>query len=824
MMKTLFGIDGRLGTEARNLSLRLASAWPLWVTLLVVGALGALVWWLYRREKVGLSSRAVGLFTFLRVAAWTLLLLMLFEPELVWDVPEEKSSSLMVILDDSQSMSIADRYDGSGELRHVVRAMWPEMKKYDGTEISDLTTTQQDELAGLKRVDVVNHVLSEKGTGLSEKLAKEFSLEVFTASENLQSAGGESEAGAKTIPKVEPRGAVTRLGDLVREAVGRSGGRVAAVVLVTDGEVNAGEDLESLGRYLGEKKVRVYGMGVGDPREPKDLRIRSAEANRVALLGDMVTVNVALESTGFRGETAQVRLKRDGQPVNLIQGGEEKSSAKVVLAEETMEVEGRKVAKPQKMELGFRADKAGTFTYTVEIEPRREEMVADNNRVDLPVRVVDEKMKVLYIEGLPRWEYRYLKNDLTRDEKIDVSCVLTSADFEFAQEGDLPISYFPSKEEDLFAYDVVIIGDVPRAELNEQQQAMIVKLVEKLGGGMVMIAGEKHAPEEYRGTVIEKMLPVDLDRRGLSAEETSGAYKNKLFKPVLTAEGEVHPETSFLGDVEANKRLWAELPGMFWHYPVARAKPGATVLLTHPEARSNYGPEPLLAVQYYGAGKCAFLGVDETWRWRDRVGDRYETRFWGQVIRDLCQNKLIGKSKRFRVSTSKNEYRLGEKVEVFAQVLDERFEPETKVSVEVELEGPGSERAKMKLGAEANEAGRFHGEFMPQSAGPYRVRLVTTETALPEEAVTHSFLVRPSLLEFQDVSMNEAGLKKLSELTGGRYFHVDEAGELGKALVDLKASSMREMKGELWNSPLLFVVFAGLFITELLYRKRRKLL
>jgi len=450
--------------------------------------------------------------------------------------------------------------------------------------------------------------------------------------------------------------------------------------------------------------------------------------------------------------------------------------------------------------------------------------VTDNNRVEIPVRVLDAKMKVLYIEGPPRWEYRYLKNALMRDETIEVSCVLTSADFEFAQEGDLPISYIPSKEEDLFAYDVVIIGDVPKGDISEQQQAGIVKLVEKLGGGMLMMAGEKHAPLEYRGTGFEKMLPVDLDRRGLPPDAFSEAYRNKVFKPMLTAEGELHPETSFVADVESNKKLWETLPGMFWYYPVARAKPGATVLLIHPFARSTYGPEPLLAVHYYGAGKCAFLATDETWRWRDRVGDKYAARFWGQVIRDLCQNKLIGKSKRFRISTAKSEYRLGEKVEVFAQVLDEKFEPESKPAVEVDLETPGAGSIKLRLGAQENEPGRFRGEFMPETVGQYRAKLDTGETGLVEEAVTHNFLVRPSMLEFQDVSMNQMGLTKLAETTGGKFFHVDEIGELGGALLRLNTTTGRPVNNDLWNAPALFVVFAILFVTELWFRKRRKLL
>ena len=342
-----------------------------------------------------------------------------------------------------------------------------------------------------------------------------------------------------------------------------------------------------------------------------------------------------------------------------------------------------------------------------------------------------------------------------------------------------------------------------------------------------MIAGQLHAPREYRGTVIEKMLPVDIDRRGLPAGAFDQTSQSKVWHPVLTPEGQLHPMTRFLGDIEANKRLWAKLPGFFWHYPIARAKPGALTLLTHPYARSSYGPQPLMCVQYYGAGKCAFMAFDSTWRWRDRVGDKYQAKFWGQIVRDLSQNKLIGRSKRYQISTSKSTYRLGEKVGIYARILDEKFEPvnpDKSGSVDVKIDVPGLDRMTVRLSASENEPGRFRGRFIPRVSGRYRLELVTHETGLLEETLTHDFLVRLSMLEFQDAHMNRTGLVKLAQLTGGKFFHVDQLDELTRSILQLKATAVREVNDELWNTPAIFLIFAGLFVTELIYRKRRRLL
>ncbi len=181
----------------------------------------------------------------------------------------------------------------------------------------------------------------------------------------------------------------------------------------------------------------------------------------------------------------------------------------------------------------------------------------------MPVRVVENKIKVLYVDGMPRWEYRYLKNALIRDETIDVSCFLASADFDFPQEGDLPLAMLPAKEEELATYDVIILGDVPRKVFSDAQLELFQRFVEKLGGGLLMEAGPYFAPREYRGTVIEKMLPVDLsgppavDRRATTEE----------WKPVLTPEGETHAMTRFDADAAANREVWERLPGLLLVLP-----------------------------------------------------------------------------------------------------------------------------------------------------------------------------------------------------------------------------------------------------------------
>ena len=832
-MWPFLGLDSDLAHRATDWSLRWSTPWPLWAVMLLAGACVAYVYHLYHHEAARLVGRDRVLFTALRMAAVVVLLVMICEPFVVWDVPARRDASLLVLLDDSQSMGVVDRYEGSSRLADVVHLLWPDAARGSPpTRLDDLPRDRRDVMNVLTRADLVNRLLAKEQSNFLVPVSGMFDLRLYLFSEGLQPVGtvpARSEgAAAKVTPgellklKVVPEGTVTCAGGLLREAVASTRGRVAGVLLVTDGATNVGESLDSAARFLKDRRVPVYCVGVGDARPLRDVGIRNFAANRVVLLNDVVTADFELESQGFPGERVPVRLYRDGAPVDVIQEGRRTDAARFLLEDHKAVRDGEEVPLPQKCRLSFTADAAGEFTYELRVEPRPEELVTQNNVVSLPIRVARSKIRVLYLEGMPRWEYRYLKNALVRDETVEVSCFLTSADFDFPQEGDVPLLSFPDTEEELARFDVIIMGDVPKGiphVTDDGQLELLRTFVEKLGGGFLMQAGPHFAPRQYRGTVIEKMLPVDLAGEGASVRGVTEEWK-----AVLTAEGEVHPMTRFEADVDANRRLWGQLPGFFWHYPVVRARPAARVLLTHPTERSPYGPHPLLVAQFYGSGKTAFLAVDSTWRWRGLVGDRYFVQFWGQVVRDLSEGKLVGTTKRFRVATDRSEYRAGEKVTVTARVLDRKFEPSRAPEVRARVEGGPGNVTTLILRPVAAEPGSFRGSMTPRRPGGYRVTLEPAEADVDEQAVSHQFLVVRSRLEFVNPRMRREELKRLADITGGRYFELHQLAEIPAVIERLKAAAIREVPDDMWNAPVFFTFFCGVFLTELLYRKMRKLI
>ena len=829
-MWKLFGIDPELAKQATDWSLQWRAAWPPWLIVLVIGVGIAYVYHLYRREASPLTLLDRVLLTAMRVLAVAVLLVMAFEPEIVWDIPAEKDVSLLVLLDNSQSMGISDRYEGSTRVREVAKLLWPdETKGWSGLSVDDLPQDLRDTMKTLTRAGILNRLLENEKTNFLLPVSEMFNMRAFEFSDELSSVATgfrkpddpKSEGVAAELLKlrIAPEGKVTRAGDLLRQAVATTRGRVAGAVIISDGAVNVGEDFDSTARFLKERRVPVYAIGVGDPRPLRDVALANVNVNRIVLLNDIVTLDFDLESQGFADERVTVKLFRGDDPVDVVQEGRIVPAAEFRLEERKAVKDGVEVPLPQKCRIGFRASEQGDFTYRLVVEPRPQELVTENNVATVPVRVVENKIKVLYVEGTPRWEYRYLKNALVRDETIEVSCFLSSADFDFPQEGDLPLALLPAKEEDLAPYDVIILGDVPRKVFSDAQLELFHKFVEKLGGGLLLEAGPYFAPREYRGTVIEKMLPVDLAGPPVSSTGSTAEWK-----PLLTNEGETHAMTRFDADSQANKTVWEHLPGFFWYYPVDRAKPGALVLLEHPTDRSQYGPRPLLATQFYGSGKTAFMAVDSTWLWRGRVGDRWFMRFWGQVIRDLSQGKFIGTSKRFRVATDRSEYRTGEKVTITARVLDKDYEPSRMSEVGVRLTDETMGVTVVKLQSVQGDPGSFRGTVTPAARGTYKLTLDLSEPGLDVSAISHTFIVTPSRLEFVDPHLRRDELRRLAEATGGQYFDINQVAELPAVIERRKAEAVRPSTDELWNAPMFFAVFCTAFFSELIYRKLRKLL
>ena len=257
-------------------------------------------------------------------------------------------------------------------------------------------------------------------------------------------------------------------------------------------------------------------------------------------------------------------------------------------------------------------------------------------------------IRVLYVEDVPRWEYRYVKNGLKRvDENIVMQSWLCDASGDFPQEhsDSLPsLKALPRTAEELARYDVILIGDVPRKELGKsakEQAAWCKAVVEfvRQGGGVAFIAGEKAMPDVYRG-LFDQLLPVILEPPApkKAGDERASAFRHSLFRPtpVVPNKNRIHPILRLKGTDEESLAVWRGLPALRNYLPVRKLKPGARAILQRPGDEKD-GPRVIAAVGEWGRGRTFFIATEDTWLWRKAVGEYYQDTFWRNVVYHLAR-------------------------------------------------------------------------------------------------------------------------------------------------------------------------------------------
>lgn len=412
--------------------------------------------------------------------------------------------------------------------------------------------------------------------------------------------------------------------------------------------------------------------------------------------------------------------------------------------------------------------------FRVSLPPLEGETLLDDNALEVRVAVTPEKVRVLFVDGYPRWEYRFLKELLKRaDENIEVQVVLLSAGPDFRQEstrGVPALREVPTDRKTLLdGYDVVILGDVnpyaisPDSSRAEEFMRSLAELVES-GGGLLLIAGESDNPRSWVGTPLEPLFPVQLDAAEMAAARPD---TGRGFRPLLEDPAHPHEIVRLLPDVEANRRLWEEpggLEGQFWYQPVSRARPGSQVLLRHPSDENSHGRYPLLVAGYFPSGRTLFTALDSTWMWRYHYGDRFHERFWRAAIRWLALGRLKSGDRRYRIEVPQTAFDIGARVEVEARVLDEDFQPSARPTQESWWSGPDGRRSELVLAGEAERPGVFRGSLEPDRPGLYRAWI---EVEGQRVSATEFEVVLPSL-ENRDPAPDPGLLREVARLSGGR--------------------------------------------------------
>lgn len=728
----------------------------------------ALIWFSFFYYKDGSTPPLwlKAIMVALRLLAIFALMLMLMQPTLRLQKVETIRPSIALVVDTSASVAVPD----------------PKLPEPRARIEAEGTGSSPERVRAMTRLQRANAILNQAHVlkQLSAKYnVRAYSVDSVSRAIPLPADAKQRDAYQFALEPDPKTSDSTQLGVGLRRALDDMTGQpVAGLLLLSDGGNNLGEDPLPVADSARQAHISVSAIGLGDPTKTKDVSLLSVLADDVVRVNNTVTVYAAISHRGYKGTTQTVVLQRDGVEVQR--------QTIVLGADETK----------QEVHFTYTPDRAGRFYYTVSAIGQPGEVTLLNNKRTFVQTVIDKKLKVLYVEGEPRYEYRYLRNAILRDNSLDFACMLLSGDdLHEGGEGNIPVKGFPSDEKSLFEYDIVVLGDVPRSFFSQAQLDALRRFVEDRGASLLVIAGEQHMPHEFAGTPLEAVLPAVINPTPdplLSDEE---------FRWQLTPEGKRSPITQLEDDSTQNAHVWdSVLTGMFWAAGVSRAKPGATVIAAHPSRRNADGPYPLVVTQPFGAGKCFLELVDSTWRWRWRVGDRYFYRYWGQVFRSLTPKELPGNSRFVQLNADRNNYRLGERVSLNARLLDAYYHPVKVASVTATVTTEGGQRQQITLLATPGSPGLYTAQYQPERVGKYSVSAVSPANA--EAKASTAFVIESLALEKQKPELDEAMLKKIAASGGGKLYAANRIEDWMKSLPYKPLEIRSEEEYELWDIPL----------------------
>ena len=778
----------------------------IWIALLAA-AFAMVIWISYRWLPAELSSGRKATLIILRVAFLVLLLGVLLRPVLTLSLERKIRQTLLVLVDSSRSMAIADPRVTSEDIKRAAIAKG-HLDARKGLD-QELEEGRAEEFKVLARTNVLQSVLSDETLNLLPELSEKFDLVTFTFGlggqvRELQRAHREQEKDPsapsakltlKDFPWIDELGAVhsaTAMGDSLRETLNRKRGQsLAGIWMISDGAHNTGVQPRTVGSELSNAGVPLYFYGVGIT-SPRDIIITEMDAPPAAFLEDELLVRVRVRSQGLAGENGQLILTLNGEKV----------------AEETVAFgpDGE-----QQIPLRFKTNISGEFELKASMAARDDETDSNNNEAARRLRIVDEKIKVLFVEQSPRWDFRYLHAVLTRDRRVQAKTLLLEGDPALAREENTPyLESFPENKKDLFEYDVVVLGDVDPKRLTVTQMENLNEFVSRFGGAFVMIAGRKFSPHAYLDTPVADMLPVEFEK----GTDGSGAeiIADKPIRVQLTALGKVDPMLNLVGEDEASITLWDDLPPIYWVAQVD-SKPGAEVLMVDPNQETNHGKLPIIARHRYGLGQVLYVGTDNTWRWRRNVGDLYYTRFWGQISQRMAQQRFIGADKRTQISLNSQNYMTGDRIRAYARLYQEGYEPFDDEEVSGVYSSADGSQSEVMLKVVEGQPGLFFGEFIAPAAGQYQFHLE------PSPETKRDFTVAEASLEMAETAMNANLMEDLATMTKGRFFREEDLHELAGAIKADRVGVQSRMEVELWATPLYFILILLMVTVEWVVRK-----
>ena len=739
-----------------------------WTIGLLIVSLAALLFLVYRHKLLQVKGKRAGWgLLALRCAFFLVLFLLCMRPGLVLSRLVPKENLLAILVDNSRSMGIPT-----------------ETNQPRGQKAQELLTEESDFLKALDEKFYVRLF--------------QFDSQVRRVEESMELDW----KGDQTNIVKGMEGVLTETKNLP----------LAGILLFTDGSDNSYRDFQEVLAELKARQIPIHTIGLGPESLSRDVEITHVSAPRVSVPETLSVARVTFRHSGFGGSRGRLEV-REGN--TLVQ---------------TKEVHFPRDSDTFTTEVKIIPKSEGIKSYHFSLKPLEGEEILENNTRTTIIDVQNLAARILYVEGHPRWEYKFIRRSMAEDKNVRLVTLLRTALNKFYRQGieeeTTLAAGFPSEREELFQYQGILFGSVESSFFTYPQMEMVRDFVGKRGGGFMMLGGSSSfASGQYQNTPIEEILPVWLQA---SDEEGSGSesiYAQGESKLRLTDQGLNHPALQ-LSSIEGNNASeWDEIPVLTDWNVVRDIKSGATVL-AQLDTSSSLDPDqpgiPLVVFQRYGRGHTLALLTGSSWRWQmleDQEDQKHET-FWRQMLRWLVRSA----KNPITLETKREVYSQNEVVDLRAEVSDKAFNRINDARVEATITSPSGEVFTLPLQWDAQEDGIYRGQLTPHEDGFYAVEVKATASALAEsdqdrQAKTF-FLTSTGSREYFEAFQKKDFLEKLAQETGGNYYTASDVERLPEEILYTQSQTSVIEVLDLWDMPFNLLLLMALLFGEWILRRR----
>ncbi|MBT6059321.1 MAG: hypothetical protein HOG51_14880, partial [Gammaproteobacteria bacterium] len=562
---------------------------------------------------------------------------------------------------------------------------------------------------------------------------------------------------------------------------------------------------------FGARQIPIFTIGVGQENIPQDIGIVDVSAAKTVLEGSVFSVQVAVNHQGYEGQEVELAIM-DGD---------------TSVASEVLTLGAPGVT--QRYDLELTPERPELIVYDLSVELQSDEIIDENNQYSFLVDNTEkDALDILYLEGHPRNEYKFIRRAVAGDSSLRLATYLQTGPEKYYRQGiESPTelsSGFPEDREALYQYEAIVLGDIEQDFFNDDQLQMLEDFVAERGGGFLMSG---MVDEEFVDTAIADILPITLVEESFLPGHLRGGIRRgehptgELFYPRLTRNGEFSPILRLAADDSDNFAAWRELPELQGVYVTGRIKPGATVLLEHPLLQYQNQALPLIASQRYGSGRSMSITSASTWRWQMMLpsADESHETLWRQMLRWLA----VSAPDRITIEFDREFYNVGDEVNVTATVLNDEYEADNDATVWMQTTDPLAAVIDTPMEWDIEDDGVYRTSFVVEEEGIFSL-LVDVASAAGESSSASlekrtAFVVTPSLREYTNAELDSGLLARIAEASGGSYFSLQDADSVSDAIQFTPNAYSEEVQIDLWDRPWILALLILLLCVDWMSRR-----